>query len=511
MGLARHRGRSKRQRILVLLAVALTFAVTGSCRAQPAATHSKIAAFLPDETRTLRAFGAAGDDRADDTAAIQRGLRNADRYCLDGEDRTYRVYGSLRVQKNLCLRNVTLDQSQESFDTTPYISRPCPGALNASAVVDCGDRAVPPDELPRLLAFLNVRTLLIRPDRPGGSIQVTLDHVKVVRGRYPEAGSRADSAGIWLEGASRADLRDVEVTGYGKGYGLIVLRSSNVTVDNLYVHDLVWSPYRGDAPLTQARMEQLGWNSAPIHEFRAARSDGQSAAKFYGVRVQEQITCALFSEVHIVVIRNARILHCMARFEDGDLPWQADGLDISHSSSNVRIDRPVIDSTWEGMDIVANGRGLNGLTIDNPRVSNSFGFGLKLGYHLTGARISNATVANAGIAGIVIYGPVSNIIVSEATVSGVGVVEANGKLLSPWRGQPHSGIRIDDGPSGNGVGRLAPRDVTIQDVTVSNAGNSPRYEFGLLNTGGSNVRAQGFRATGFREAQISGAVKIGGN
>lgn len=510
MALARHRGSLKRRHMLALLAATLTAAGTGSCRAQPAVSRGTVTAFAPAEARTLRSFGAVGDGRADDTGAIQRSLANSDRYCLDGEGRTYSVNGSLRAQKDVCLRNLTLVQTEEPFDTSPYISRDCPAALNASAAVDCGDRPIPPDQLERLRTFLNVRTLMIRPARPGGSIRVTLDHLKVVRGRYSEGGSRTDSAGIWLQGASRADLRSVEVTGYGKGYGLIVLRSSNVTADDLWIHDLVWSPYRGDAPLTQARIAQLGWNSAPIHEFREAGENG-GVPKFYGVRVQEQITCASFSEVHNVIIRNPRISHCMARFEGGDIPWQADGLDISQSSSNVTVDHPVIDSTWEGMDIVANGSGLNGLTINDPIVTNSFGFGLKLGYHLTGARIVSATVSNAGIAGIIIYGPVSVISISGASVSGVGVVDVSGRLLSPWRGQPHSGIRIDEGSSGNGAGKLTPRDVTIQDVTVSKKENSPSYEFGLLNSGGTNVRVHNFHAVGFREAQISGPVQTEAN
>jgi hypothetical protein len=314
-----------------------------------------------------------------------------------------------------------------------------------------------------------------------------------------------------LEGASRADLRNVEVTGYGKGYGLIVLRSSNVTADDLWVHDLVWAPYRGDAPLTQTRAAALGWNSVTIREFQPGGQNGQRAPKFYGVRVQEQITCAMFSEVHNVIIRNPRVSHCMARFEGGDLPWQADGLDVSRSSSNVTVDHPVIDSVWEGMDIVGNGTGVDGLTINNPEVSNAFGYGLKLGYHSSHVRITNAKITNAGISGIIIYGPVSDISVSGATVSGVGAVAANGQLLSPWKGQPHSGIRVNEGPSGNGVSKGDPRDVTIEDVAVSNAGNSPPYEFGLLNTGGVNVRVHRLRAAGFRNSQISGPVQTDPN
>jgi hypothetical protein len=436
----------------------------------------------------------------DDTAALKRALSKSDQYCLDGEGRTFRVTGTLRVQGNLCLRNLTIVQSLAPFDTRPFITHSCPVETNPSAVVDCGDPAVPPGAMGRLGESLGVRTLFIRSDQ-GAPIRVFLDHVKVVRGQYPEGGSRSDSAGIWLQGAAAATLRNVEVTGAGKGYGLIVLRSRNVSVDNLWVHDIVWSPYAGDAPLSQARVAAIGWNSVPIHEFRQA-GRGVQQSKFYGVRVQEQVTCAAFSEVQNVTLRNPRISHCMARFEDGDLPWQADGLDISSSSSNVTVDGPLIDSTWEGMDVVGNASGIDGLVINNPRVSNSFGFGLKVGHEVRNARIVNPTISNAGIAGIVLYGDVSGASISGATISGVGDLSADGRTFVPWPKESHTGIRIQEGPGAPGAGRAAPQNVTIQDTNVG--GGSSAYDFAILNTGGTGVHVERLRAAGFRKAAAAG-------
>jgi len=490
----------------VLFALAISGITASGCRAQrPTSQRTSPTAFAPSETRRLRDFGAAGDGRADDTAALTRALSNADWYCLDGEGRTYRVAGTLRVQSSLCLRNLTIIQSLAPFDTRPFITHSCPVELNASAVSDCGDPELPAAAMAHLEKSLSVRTLLIRSDK-GTPVRVVLDHVKVIRGLYPEGGSRTDSAGIWLEGADAADLRNVEVTGDGKGYGLIVLRSRNLHVDDLWIHDIVWSPYAGDAPLSRDRVAAVGWNSVPIHEFRQAGRDGARASKFYGVRVQEQVTCALFSEVQDVTIRNPRISHCMARFQDGDLPWQADGLDISRSSSNVRVDGAVIDSTWEGMDVAGNGDGITGLVISNPRVSNSFGFGLKFGYHLRNARITNAVVTNSGIAGIVLYGPVSGVTVAGAQIEGVGQLTSNGRTFVPWLKQTHSGIRIDEGSRGTEAAGMTPRDVTLDNVDVGSS-NGARYEFGLLNTGGSNVRIRAFRARGFSRAQLSGPAK----
>lgn len=488
----------------VVAAIATVLCASGCWAQSPSNRGAATSAFAPAEVRQLRDFGAAGDGRTDDTAALRRAFANSDRYCLDGGGRRYRVAGTLRVQKSFCLRNAVLLQSLVPLDTRPYITASCPSIPAASSVVDCGDPVVPASEAAQLRASLSLRTLLIRPDRPDETLGVTLDHVKIDRGRYPEGGSRTDAAGIYLEGGDGVDLRNVEITGAGKGYGLLVLRSRNVTVDNLWVHDLVWAPYPGDPPLSPDRVAATGWNVVPIHEFRAAGQGGAPASKFYGVRVQEQITCASFSEVENVVIRNPRISRCMARFEGGDLPWQADGLDISRSSSNVSVDGPVIDSTWEGMDVVADGKGVDGLSITNARISNSFGFGLKLGYKLHNARISNAIVSNAGIAGVVIYGPVDGVTISGAQISGVGVLSANGRTLVPWRAQTHSGITVQEGRTGVGAAQATPHNVLIEGVTVANAPGAPSYDFGISNKGGVNVRVRAFHAGGFSRAATVG-------
>ena len=50
-----------------------------------------------DEPIALTSVGAVGDNRADDTQALQSAFGAAGGRCLDGEGRTYRVRGSLRV------------------------------------------------------------------------------------------------------------------------------------------------------------------------------------------------------------------------------------------------------------------------------------------------------------------------------------------------------------------------------------------------------------------------------
>jgi hypothetical protein len=399
------------------------------------------------------------------------------------------------VAKNLCLRNTALIQTAPPVDTGPYIVRSCPAVQDPSAVVDCKDPAVPPDEVTHLWKSLSIRTLLIRPggDRP---LRVNIQRVKIDRGPYPDQGSRSDSAGIWLDGADRVDFRDVEITGNGKGYGLLITDARNVTLTNLWVHDLVWAPYPGDKALSQAAVAAAGWNAVPIHEFREKRPGGATVAKFYGVRIQEQLTCVALANVSVVKIENARIERCMARFDGGDLPWQTDGLSIGRSSSDVTVNGARIDSAWEGMDVVAGGDGIDRLQINDLTVSNSFSFGLKMGYQLRNARVSRLTVRGAGLAGVVVYGPVRDLRISRATIQGVGAVTGGRGRFSPWPAGNRAGIRID------GTAGSSPRGVVVEDVAVT--GRPTEFEFGILNTVTSPIQLVRFNAEGVGSEQVHG-------
>jgi len=493
-----HRQRRRPSYSLLTLVLAVVELLSGAtaCRADPnPAGSSNTGRFAPTETRSLKAFGAIGDGRTDDTKAIVLAFASSDRYCLDGGGQTYRVMGTLRVANDLCLRNLTLIQAAAPVDTSPYIKRSCPAIQDPSAVVDCNDPPVPSNKLAKLWASLSIRTLLMRSadDHP---LRVNLSRVKIDRGPYAEQGSRSDSAAIWLDGASRVDLQDVEITGNGKGYGLQITNARNVTLTNLWVHDLVWAPYRGDQDLADARVSAVGWNSVPIHEFREQRRGQTGPAKFYGVRIQEQLTCLSLANVSHVRISNLRIERCVARFKFRNLPWQADGLDIGRSTSDVVVEGARIDTTWEGMDVVAGGEGIDGLRVHDLTVSNSFSFGLKMGYRLRGARISGLNVNEAGLAGVVIYGPVRDVRLSRSLIQNVGIVGTAGVHYSPWPAGNRAGLRID------GSADASPENIVVEDMTVS--GRPGEFEFGVLNTGGRRVHLSGLRASGFSLEKVRG-------
>ncbi len=479
-------------RSLTLIRTLLVMAFfTVACSAQsPLPAESGAQLYAPSETRTLRSFGAVGDGRRDDTAALQGALDQSDRHCLDGQGASYRVVGTLRAGKDLCLRNATLRQDLPSFDSTPFIARRCPATQDVEAVLDCGDADIPKEALAALGTAVSVRTLLIRPNDEGKKLRVFLDRVTVDRGRNPEGGSRSDSAGIWLDGAERVDFRNVEITGAGKGFGLLITKSSNITLNDLFIHDLVWSPYRGDTALKEAEVSARGWNAVPIREFRNWGAQA-NRPNFYGVRIQEQLVCLGLVDVTRVRIQGARIRRCMARFAARDLPWQTDGISIGGSSRDIQITNSSVESTWEGIDVVGGGSGIDGLIIDNFSVRDSFGFGVKLGYRLRNSQLSRLTVTNSGLAGIVVYGAIDKATIAGATVNNIGVINVGSTPFSPWPEATRAGVRIDEAPHG------VPRDILLRDVKVAQGAPGSSFQFGLLNNGGIDVRAEGFDAQGF--------------
>ncbi|MDQ3144942.1 MAG: glycoside hydrolase family 55 protein [Pseudomonadota bacterium] len=497
---------ARRPRRLTLLVAALVgqFMLATGCRAQSSEAEEPISRpGLPAEVRTLKQFGAVGDGRTDDTQALMKAFHSENRYCLDGGGATYRVVGTVEVGESLCLRNATLLQGAGPVDTSRYINARCPAMRSAADLVDCGDPVIPPEELDRLLRSLSVRTLFVHRSDGHPPIKVTLENVKIDRGRHADGGSRIDSAGIWVADADRVDFRNVEITGHGKGFGLLIAGARNVTLNNLAIHDLVWAPYRGDRPLVRSEVAAVGWNSVPIREIRAAGQQGAAASKFYGVRIQEQVTCASLVDVQHVRIENVRIERCMARFDVGNLPWQADGLNIGHSSRDVIIDGGLIESTWEGLDVTASGTGIEGLVVSDLAVRNSFGFGVKLGNQLRGARLSRLIISKAGIAGMVVYGPVSDAVIRGVTIEEVGLVRGANGVFAPWGSETRAGIRIDEGSTGESSALSTPRNILIENASVTTGAHPSSYEFGIFKSRGADVRAVDFKAQGFGKAQTN--------
>lgn len=440
---------------------------------------------------TLAQFGAVGDDKADDTKALQKALAASNGRCLDGQGRNYRVRGTLRAAGDLCLVNTRLRQDVERYDTRPFIRGACPIVRSADAVASCSDPQLAQGAPDRLKSYLSTRTLLIRPESDAPRTSVVLRNVRIDRGDDPSSGARSEAAGIWIGYARSVVLEDVEITGAGKGFGLMIVDADKVRVTRLNIHDLVWAPYAGDAELTIPRVSAQGWNTAPIREFRFAGQQGATADGFLGVRVQEQLTCVMIVRTTEVVMRETRIAGCRARFAEGDLPWQADGISIGESTSGVSISDSTITDTWEGIDIVGGGSGVRNVAIDRARIDNSFGYGVKGGYSLSNVSLTRSHVSNSGLAGVVLYGPVSGAVVSQTAIDGVGLVRFGKEMVQPWK-QERAGVLVEQGSSAQ-TNKFFPKDVTLDRVVV-NGGNACR--FGLLNATPTRLKRNDVRAEG---------------
>ena len=234
---------------------------------------------------TLRSFGAVGDGKTDDRAAIQTALTEANGALVDGEGATYAVHGNIEVDTSVDFRNATLVQTVGSVDMSPYI----PSAKGNSQIVadppECflgmlqglphltafgmgtyeEDPVLDDEDLEKVMPSIALRTLLIAGS-PERNISVRLEKIKIMRGNNPDTGGRNDGAGLLVKYASPVDLTDIEVTGDGKGRGIGIGNCSDVNLVRLNIHDMKWALYRGDAkmPLSVVK-DDFGWNNFPIY------------------------------------------------------------------------------------------------------------------------------------------------------------------------------------------------------------------------------------------------------
>lgn len=230
--------------------------------------------------RTLRSKGLVCDGATDDSAAFSAAIANGN-VALDGQGLTCGVSGSFTLRSNTWLHNFTLKQ------LTP--------------------------------AAGSVRTLTT----PGGSTvsNIVLDKVAVNRNGLPTQGVVGNDAGIYLSNITDSVLRNVEVYGDGRGYGIFLSGNTgscdNVAVENAYVHDIRWS----------------------------AASDPGS----------EQATGLWFSTCTNSTAKNPVVKNILSNIASaGYTAYQTDCLDISNSA-NIKVLGGTLSFCGEGSDVSGSG------------------------------------------------------------------------------------------------------------------------------------------------------------
>ena len=461
---------------------------------------------------TLRSMGAKGDGVTDDLAAIEAALKQSAGQPVDGEGLTYAVHGSVHVRVAVDLSNATLVQTMGRVDTTKFIrstqNTTAPSVMPAEALTKmvngvpllrydgvatyAEDPLVTGSDLEAIRAMLNIRTLFIYGTEKQ-PVSVKLTKVKILRGNHPEAGMHSNSAGLYLVDATPIYLKEIEITGDGKGAGLYLNRCAKVRMDGLNIHDIHWAPYAGDVTFSgEVLGRDFGWNNSPIYDF------DERAGRFIRVRVQEQLTGMTIGNCEDVELINSRIERIGTRVDGKFLPWQADGVTVGGVKGLVMKDC-VITNTWEGIDLT--GKGADGFLQENIRISDSFAYGFKYAHPQKNGKVINCTSERAGFRSFTIGSECENIEFINCAALETGV---QGYWVRP--GRPSNGI------AGFELGfdkTHSPRNITLKDCRAENVQSPETLDFGFSTSDRAqnpefNIRLINPKITGAKIRAIDG-------
>jgi hypothetical protein len=371
---------------------------------------------------TLRSMGAKGDGRTDDRAAVEAALIKAAGAPVDGESATYAINGNIEIHNNVNLRNATFVQTMQPIDIRDYIPstkgkgqltvdppqalRKMVGTLpvlSADGVATYSDDPVlSVEQTKALMRTIDLNTLSITgtKDKP---VSVQLEKIKVNRGRFPQTGDDNCSA-VFMAYASPIALKNIDVTGNGKGTGVSLRNCANVRLERLNIHDMTWAPFIGDNVFEVASAksikEDFGWNNFPLYSFRGGEK------RFVRMRVREQLAGLLIVDTKDVQILNSKVERLQTKIENRLYPLQADGITIT-GVTNLVVRNCQLSRVWEGIDIT--GSLCDGILVEDCTSNDTLTFGFKLAHPKRNARLINCTAIKAGNTGFVMEPEVENI------------------------------------------------------------------------------------------------------
>ena len=395
---------------------------------------------------SLTGQGAVGDGHSDDTAAVQRAITQAaPGSVLDGENKVYSVRGSIRIDRDLTLRN-------------------------ASFVQDSGPDGVEGRH--------DTRTLFVRG--PGQTpLRVRLHDIKVNRGANRHQGSPSDAAGIWIDGAVDSELVNVEITGHGRGSGLLMADVRNVVVRKLWVHDMTWAPCRQQSEGLPYDAVRKAWNAYMVVPMRNCAKAGAQRE-----RIQEPLAGVVIVRSQKVQLIAPVIERLYAAFADGrELAWQTDGITIGADGSgpdgqpqrsDILVQSARIAHVWEGIDMT--GQPLTGVQVLDARISDIHAIGVKAANGASEISVRNTQVSNSGLAGFAVGGKNNANRPAPAThaVHIVDSVARNTGANGFWQGQALvAGFRVMNSTVQDAY------DVLIENSSAENDAGSAGMRFGF--------------------------------
>lgn len=430
---------------------------------------------------TLRSLGAKGDGKTDDRAAIQTALQSHPGESIDGEGLTYAVNGSISVTVDVDLKNLTLQQIQGSFDTSKLIrstknSSP-PSVRPPEALTRMingvpwlradGIASYPEDpliegaDLAAIREMVTIRTLFIRgtEQKP---VSIQLENVQVLRGDHPEAGMHSNSAGLYLVLACPLTLTNVDISGDGKGAGLMIDLCRKVRLDKVNIHDILWAPYPGDVNFTAEELGIFGWNNSPLYDY------SERDKRFVRVRIQEPLTGLQLVRSEDVEIIRSRIERLGTKVEGKFVPWQADGATISGVKNLVLRDCE-ISQVWEGIDFT--GRGVDGFVQENIHIRDTFSYGFKYAHPQKNGKVIHCVSERAGYRSFTIGSETEN-------VEFVNCIARETGVDSHWK-RPGRAV---NGIAGFDVGFDSthfPRNIVLKDCVAENIEFPGEMDFGF--------------------------------
>lgn len=393
------------------------------------------------ETVSLVALGVQHDGQSDVSAQLQRIFNENRDVCIDGENKTYLLRENIEVNHNFCLQNIKLIRKVDNLDLSSLMSsdKKIPKDLQNNTIdteiftfLD-SDTETSEEMYREIKQYINIRVLLIRGS-PQKHIKVHLSNVSIDRGQVAEAGSRTDSAAIWIDNANGIKLDELDISGKGKGHGIAIHYSKNIIIENTKVHNLYWSLYDEEPDLTSSILKKFYNNNLPIYEFNAIKR------RFGYRRIQEQVNAIFITHSENVNVKNVVIEKVGTLVDNNFIPWQTDGVSLANVN-NFEITDSDISQTWEAIDV---GGHSNNIHIQNLDIIDSFAFGLKFPHYAYQADVKSINITRSGYSGVVLAGNVNHLNFEQIQIKETGYFLVDDAPHFPWSelNMTISGFRI---------------------------------------------------------------------